>query len=44
MLNSLPSRQAGVFGALYLKKIPAFVFQKKLIEVPFTKKKEHPHF
>jgi hypothetical protein len=27
MLNS-------VFGVLYLKKIPAFVFQKELIEVP----------
>jgi len=34
MLNSLPSRQAGVFGALYLKKILALVFQKELIEVP----------
>ena len=29
MLNS-------VFGALYLKKIPALVFQKELIEVPYT--------
>jgi len=28
MLNS-------VFGALHLKKLPAFVFQKELIEVPF---------
>jgi hypothetical protein len=28
MLNS-------VFGALYLKKIPALVFQKELIEVPY---------
>jgi hypothetical protein len=29
MLNS-------VFGALYLKKIPALVFQKELIEVPIS--------
>jgi hypothetical protein len=28
MLNS-------VFGALYLKKIPALVFQNELIEVPY---------
>jgi len=34
MLNSLPRQQAGVFSALYLKKIPALVFQKELIEVP----------
>jgi hypothetical protein len=33
MLNS-------VFGALYLKKIPALVFQKELIEVPYTKSKD----
>jgi hypothetical protein len=30
-------RQAGVFGAFYLKKIPALVFQKELIEVPLLK-------
>jgi hypothetical protein len=32
MLNS-------VFGALYLKKIPALVFQKELVEVPLCKTK-----
>jgi len=36
MLNSLPSRQAGVFVVLYLEKIPVLVFQKELIEVPLS--------
>jgi hypothetical protein len=29
------SYRDSVFGALYQKKIPALVFQKELIEVPF---------
>jgi len=47
MLNSLSRRQAGVFGALYLKKISALVFQKELIEVPLSPtkpKSRYPHF
>ena len=36
MLNSLPRRQAGVFGPYYVKKIPALIFQNELIEAPIN--------